>query len=62
MIPHKQLKLADIFKDCKNICEESKSQFLSLLEEPIDLSEYMLLVLGYQGVLQNFYCFYSFIY
>ena len=28
MIPHKQLKLADIFEDCKNIFEEDKPQFL----------------------------------
>ena len=38
MIPHKQLKLADIFEDCKNIFEEDKPQFLSLLEEHINLS------------------------
>lgn len=41
MIPHKQLKLADIFEDCKNIFEEDKPQFLSLLEEHINLSDYI---------------------
>ena len=41
MIPPKQLKLADIFEDCKNIFEEDKPQFLSLLEEHINLSDYI---------------------
>ena len=41
MIPHKQLKLADIFEDCKNIFEEDKPQFLSLLEDHINLSDYI---------------------
>ena len=41
MIPHKQLNLADIFEDCKNIFEEDKPQFLSLLEEHINLSDYI---------------------
>ena len=39
MIPHKQLSLADIFEDCQNIFEEDKPQFLSLLEQHIDLDE-----------------------
>lgn len=37
MIPYKQLSLADIFEDCKNIYESDKSQFLSLPENHIDL-------------------------
>ena len=41
MIPHKQLNLADIFEDCQNIFEEDKPQFLSLLEEHINLSDYI---------------------
>ena len=39
MIPHKQLSLADIFEDCQNIFEEDKPQFLSLLEQHIDMNE-----------------------
>ena len=39
MIPHKQLSLADIFEDCQNIFEEDKPQFLSLLEQHIDMDE-----------------------
>ncbi len=37
MIPHKQLSLADIFEDCKEIYDSDKPQFLSLLENHIDL-------------------------
>lgn len=37
MIPHKQLSLADIFSDCKEKFENNKYQFLSLLENTIDL-------------------------
>ena len=39
MIPYKQLSLADIFEDCQNIFEEDKPQFLTLLEQHIDLDE-----------------------
>lgn len=37
MIPQKQLTLADIFKDCQEIFDSDKPQFLSLLENHIDL-------------------------
>ncbi len=37
MIPYKQLTLADIFEDCKEIYDSDKPQFLSLLEKHIDL-------------------------
>ena len=33
--------MADIFEDCQNIFEEDKPQFLSLLEEHINLSDYI---------------------
>ena len=49
MIPHKQLKLADIFEDCKNIFEEDKPRFLSLLEEHITLSIFV--IFGYLAIL-----------
>ena len=39
MIPQKQLSLADIFEDCKNIHDSDKPQFLSLLEKHINLDE-----------------------
>ena len=39
MIPHKQLSLADIFVDCQNIFEEDKAQFLTLLEQHINIDE-----------------------
>ena len=39
MIPQKQLSLADIFEDCKNIYESDNPQFLTLLENRIDLDE-----------------------
>ena len=39
MIPQKQLSLADIFEDCKEIYEADKPQFLTLLENHIDLDE-----------------------
>lgn len=32
--------MADIFEDCKNFFEEDKPQFLSLLEEHINLSDF----------------------
>ena len=39
MIPQKQLSLADIFEDCKEIYESDKPHFLTLLENHIDLDE-----------------------
>lgn len=39
MIPQKQLSLADIFEDCKDIYESDKPQFLTLLENHIDLDK-----------------------
>ena len=39
MIPQKQLSLADIFEDCKDIYESDKPQFLTLLETHIDLDK-----------------------
>ncbi|MBE5923242.1 MAG: transposase [Lachnospiraceae bacterium] len=39
MIPQKQLSLADIFEDCKEIFDSDKPQFLTLLENHIDLDE-----------------------
>lgn len=39
MIPQKQLTLADIFEDCKDIFDSDKPQFLTLLENHIDLDE-----------------------
>ena len=39
MITQKQLTLADIFEDCQEIFESDKPQFLSLLENHINLDE-----------------------
>ena len=39
MIPYNQLSLADIFSDCQEIYESDKPQFLSLLQNYIDLDE-----------------------
>ena len=39
MITYKQLSLNDIFQDCQNIFENDKPQFLTLLEQHIDLDE-----------------------
>ena len=39
MIPYKQLSLADIFSDCKEKFENDKYQFISLLENTIDLDD-----------------------
>lgn len=41
MIPYKQLNLTDIFEDCQKIFEKDKPLFLSLLEDNIDLYEYI---------------------
>ena len=37
MIPYNQLSLADIFSDYQKIYESDKPQFLSLLQQHIDL-------------------------
>lgn len=39
MIPYKQLSLADFFTDCQNKFDNDKYEFLSMLEETIDLDE-----------------------
>ena len=39
MVPQKQLTLADIFENCHDIFESDKPQFLTLLENHIDLDE-----------------------
>ena len=39
MIPYNQLSLADFFSDCQDIYESDKPQFLSLLQQHIDLDE-----------------------
>ena len=39
MITQKQLTLADFFEECKDIYESDRPQFLTLLENHIDLDE-----------------------
>ena len=39
MITHKQLTLAEVFEDYQNKFDNDKYQFLSLLDEAIDLDE-----------------------
>ncbi len=39
MITYKQLTLAEIFEDCQNNFNNDKYQFLSLLDEAINLDE-----------------------
>ena len=39
MIPYKQLALAEVFEDCQNKFDNDKYQFLSLLDEAINLDE-----------------------
>ena len=39
MIPYKQLSLADIFSDCQNKFDNNKYEFLSILDETINLDE-----------------------
>ena len=39
MISQKQLSLADIFEDCKDIFESDKPQFITLLKNHINLDE-----------------------
>ena len=41
MIPYKQLSLADIFSDCQEKFENDKPAFLSLLENHIDIDEFI---------------------
>ena len=41
MIPYKQLSLADIFSDCQEKFENDKPAFLSLLENHIDIDEFV---------------------
>ena len=39
MITHKQLSLAEVFEDCQNKFDNDKYQFLSLLDEAINLDD-----------------------
>ena len=39
MITYKQLSLADIFSDCQNEFDNNKYEFLSILDETINLDE-----------------------
>ncbi len=39
MIPYKQLSLADFFTDCQNTFDNDKYEFLSILDETINLDE-----------------------
>lgn len=41
MIPHKQLSLAEIFSDCQEKFENDKYQFLSLLEDTININTFI---------------------
>lgn len=41
MIPQKQLSLADIFEDCKEIYDSDKPHLLTLLENHIDLDKHI---------------------
>ena len=41
MIPHKQLSLEDLYSECRNIFDEDKPKFLSLLEQHINLAEFI---------------------
>lgn len=41
MIPHKQLSLAEIFSDCQEKFENDKPQFLSLLENTININKFI---------------------
>jgi len=41
MIPHKQLSLAEIFTECKEKFENDKYQFLSLLEDTININTFI---------------------
>ena len=39
MITHKQLTLAEVFENCQNKFDNDKYQFLSLLDEAINIDE-----------------------
>ncbi len=39
ILAHNQLSLAEIYSDCSNILDSDKHQFLSLLEENLNLDE-----------------------
>ena len=41
MIPHKQLSLTEIFSDCQEKFENDKPQFLSLLENTININKFI---------------------
>ena len=41
MITHKQLTLAEVFEDCQNKFDNDKYQFLSILDEAINLDEFV---------------------
>ena len=41
MIPYKQLSLADFFTDCQNKFDNDKYEFLSMLDETINLDEFV---------------------
>jgi transposase len=41
MIPHKQLSLAEIFSDCKEKFSDDKYQFLTLLENTININKFI---------------------
>ena len=41
MIPYKQLSLTDIYSDCKTFFESDKPKFLSILEDNINLNEFI---------------------
>ncbi len=43
MITHKQLSLSDIFTDCQNKFDNDKYEFLSILDETINLDEIVVL-------------------
>ena len=44
MITYKQLTLAEIFENCQNKFDNDKYQFLSLLDEAINLDEILFLL------------------
>ena len=41
MIPYKQLSLIDIYSDCTIFFDSDKPKFLSLLEDTINLEEFI---------------------
>jgi hypothetical protein len=50
MIPHKQLSLAEIFSNCQEKFESDKPQFLSLLENSININKF---ILCYPGAIRG---------